>query len=214
MRKSIFFGIAFFGLLLGTSNKASAQVEEGTFLIDPYVGAPTWNFWWGNTDLEGFFGSDYTDYRTVGSPVSFGGRLEYMVADNFGIGLDGHYAPAGFQLSADNPDDTLIGVFQTARYEANRLRIMLRVQYHFVQTENLDVYLGVGAGYRRVTRTLYWDGAEDPNSNFSLLSGSAQPVAVRVGIGVRYHFIPNLGVHIELGAPGGGVIQGGISVKI
>jgi len=59
----------------GISSTASAQVEQGSFMIDPYVGFPTANAWWGQTiSLDGF-----DNYSTAGSPVSFGGRAASII---------------------------------------------------------------------------------------------------------------------------------------
>ncbi|MEX1000861.1 MAG: outer membrane beta-barrel protein [Crocinitomicaceae bacterium] len=195
-------------LFLGGTNTANAQVEQGSIIIDPYVGAPTWNVWWSSvtdTNIDG--------YKTAGSPVSFGGRFEYMVADNFGIGLDANYAPAGFQYNEDNPHDTINDI-QEFKFLSTRFRIMLRLNYHFVQTENLDAYVGFGAGYRQVTRRVFYDGVDyTEESGFGLLNGSSMPVAVRLAIGARYYFHPNIGLNVEMGTSGGGLIQGGVSVK-
>jgi opacity protein-like surface antigen len=210
MKRGIFAAIAAFGILFGSQSQAVAQVEQGSILIDPYVGAPTWNIWW-----KSVIDVTQTGYKTLGSPVSFGGRFEYMVADNFGVGLDGNYAISGFSYEASNPDDTTGLGLQTLDYKANRFRIMVRLNYHFVQTEALDVYFGVGVGYRNIKRTIAYDGVDwTDNSSFSLLTSTVSfPLAFRLALGMRYYFIPNLGVHLELGSSGGGAIQGGIAVK-
>ena len=214
MKKVIFTALAALTMILGTQSNASAQVEQGNFIIDPYVGAPTINIWWKNlVDLSG------TSATTIGPPIGFGGRMSYLVSDNFGIGLDFNYVKSGYQYSdicySCGDYDTLTGTYpdveQTYRFESNVMRIMVRMDYHFVQTENLDVYLGVAAGYKYAKRTGYLDGQVDASVGWS---GALIPVATRAAIGMRYYFIPNLGLHLELGVGGGQVIQGGVSVKI
>lgn len=206
MKRTLIAAVAAFGILFG-ANTATAQVEEGNFLIDPYVGAPTFNIWWKSVE-------DVTDadFSTVGPPISFGGRFEYMVADNFGLGVDGNYAITGFQDTRVNFDDTL-STEQNFKYTANRLRIMLRLNYHFVQTENLDVYAGFGAGYRNVKRTVYWNDSEDPESTYAI-TGFNIPVAFRIALGGRYYFNDFIGLNFELGAWGGSIIQGGLAIKV
>jgi opacity protein-like surface antigen len=207
MKKRIFTAMAVLGLLFGTSSSASAQVEEGSIMIDPYVGFPTHNMWWSQiVDLDGT-----TNYSTAGSPVSFGGRIEYMVADNFGLGIDGNYAISGFQYNEDRIDSLGVITNGEYKYTATRLRIMLRLNYHFVQTENLDVYAGFGAGYKRTTRKATWNGSDDGEASFS---GSLLPIATRIALGGRYYFHPNIGLSWELGAGGGGILQAGLAVKI
>ncbi|MCB9222870.1 MAG: outer membrane beta-barrel protein [Crocinitomicaceae bacterium] len=205
MKRTILKAFAALALLVGSMGTANAQVEQGSFMIDPYVGFPTANIWWSQTfDLNNVDG-----YSTAGSPVSFGGRLEYMVADNFGLGLDGNYAIAGFKYNEDRYDTTGTLVTGEYKYTSKKLRIMFRANYHFVQTENLDVYVGFGAGYKYVKRTATWNGGNDDAS----ITGSLLPIATRIAIGGRYYFHPNIGINWELGAGGGGVLQAGLAVK-
>ena len=98
---------------------------------------------------------------------------------------------------------------ETIGYDAKKLRIMLRLNYHFVQTENVDVYFGVGAGYKSAKRTFYTNGTVDAGASIPSLI----PVAFRVALGGRYYFHPNIGINFEIGAGGGGIIQGGLAIK-
>ena len=190
---------------VGMSNSAKAQVEQGSILIDPYVGAPTGNAFWGTLSSE-------TGFETVGPPISFGGRFEYMVADNFGLGIDANYAISGYRyIDEDYYYDSNTGTYSDAeyKYRADKLRIMLRLNYHFVQTDNLDIYAGFGGGYKNTKRRVYIAGSEDADAS---LDGII-PVAVRIAIGGRYYFHPNIGLNFELGAGGGGIVQAGLAVK-
>lgn len=202
MKRVIFAAVAACGILLGTSYKATAQVEQGSFMIDPYVGFPTANVGW--SILNNISGENFA---TVGPPVSFGMRFEYMVADNFGIGLDGNYVKAGYSFT--EPDWYAIDSSATYTFSTQRIRAMLRLSYHFVQTENLDVYLGFGAGYKHVIRTADYDGEADLN-----FTGALIPVAFRVALGGRYYFHPNIGMNFEIGLGGGGILQAGLAIKI
>lgn len=216
MKKSIYSALAVFTMLFGAQFTTSAQVEEGSFLIDPYIGAPTINIWWENVvDLTGS-----ENIRTIGGPLGYGGRMSYMVADNFGIGLDVNFVKSGYEYEnicegCGSQYDTVTmsynDIVSTYRFESNVLRVMLRMDYHFVQTENLDVYFGAAAGYKYAKRVGYIDGQEDASVG---ITGAFIPVAIRAAIGMRYYFIPNLGLHLELGGGGGQIIEGGISVKI
>ena len=83
------------------------------------------------------------------------------------------------------------------------------MNYHFVATDNLDAYFGVGVGanIRRIgTKTDY------PNYDDNAVSGSLIPVSLRVALGTRYYFTENIGLNLELGL-GGPFISGGVSVK-
>lgn len=207
MKRTIIAALAAFGILTGASTQAVAQVEAGSFMIDPYVGVPTGNMWWQALANE-------TDFETVGAPISFGGRIEYMVADNFGMGIDANYVVTGYEYTCVGCGsyDTVSMSYAnyTTGFKAKKLRIMLRLNYHFVQTENLDVYLGVGAGYKNVNREFTIDGENDGSATIPTLI----PVAVRFALGGRFYFHPNIGLNFELGAGGGGIIQAGVAVKI
>jgi opacity protein-like surface antigen len=206
MKKKLVIAITAVGFLFG-SNSATAQVEQGSFLIDAYVGAPTGNVWFRTESTQ-------LDFTTVGSPVSFGGRLEYMVADNFGIGVDVNYATTGYNYTIEGGGayDTTSMTYNDAiqGYTAKKLRAMLRLNYHFVQTEALDVYVGFGAGYKSAKREFTID-SEVENG---LEIGTLIPVAVRLSLGGRYYFHPNIGVNFELGLGGGGILQAGLAIKI
>ncbi len=76
--------IAGFSIGLVTVN---AQLMRGNFIIDPYIGVPNW----ANSLLYGQYDGSNTqvsNYKTIGSALSYGGRLEYMIADKVGVGAD------------------------------------------------------------------------------------------------------------------------------
>lgn len=211
MKRIIFAAAAAFGILFGAQFSATAQVEQGSFIIDPYVGAPTGNMWWNNFENE-------DNFKTVGGPIGYGGRLEYMVADNFGVGLDVNYVKTGYEYTStclgcgayDSTSMTYADVTETIGYEAKKLRIMVRMNYHFVQTEALDVYAALGVGYANKDRTFYLDGEVDGDASIPTII----PIATRFALGMRYYFAPYIGVNFELGAGGGQIAQLGVSVKI
>ena len=80
-------------IIAGTTFSASAQspVMKGNILIDAGIGWPT-----GNVIFSDDGDGTWENYSRTGGPFAFGGRLEYMVADGFGIGLDGNYVTTGY----------------------------------------------------------------------------------------------------------------------
>ncbi|MFT4600391.1 MAG: hypothetical protein ACI857_000565 [Arenicella sp.] len=201
MKKKLVITLAAVGILFG-SNSATAQVEQGNFLIDAYVGGPTSNV----TSIY----TSYTDYKTVGPPISFGARFEYMAADNFGIGIDANYAITGSEYTADSSNLSIYANGTIVKREVNKLRIMVRGNFHFVQTENLDVYGGLGIGFKNKARTFSLNGVETPHI---WLIAKPLPIAFRAAFGLRYYFHPNIGISLEAGAGGGGLLQGGLALK-
>ncbi|MBU6343286.1 MAG: outer membrane beta-barrel protein, partial [Bacteroidetes bacterium] len=151
-------------------------------------------------------------------------RVEYMISDKTGIGADVNYEVSGYSFKFDDytydangnyltdiNGDPLITQY-TTKYAAKKLRAMFRLNYHFVQSEKVDMYSGFGAGYKSVNRSVETnpknDYFEDANA-----SGALIPVTLRVAIGAKIYFTQNIGAHVELGAFGGGLLQAGLSVK-
>lgn len=210
MKKSILSLLAALIVVLGCSKTTQAQVEKGTIIIDPYVGAPTMNMWWAMFyDIE-----TGNPVSVVGPPISFGGRFEYMLADNFGAKLDVNYRISGLRYNEErymsNSNSWQIGEY---RYTSNVLRVMIGFNYHFVQTEALDVYTGFSAGYKDKTRAASWNGISESPGDIELLFPEL-PIGLRFSIGGRYYFHPNVGVNFEFGILGGSPVQAGLAVKI
>lgn len=212
--KKIFTLIGAIALSISGVN-AQMPVQEGNVIIDPYIGFPQSNASRTQPDNS-------TNYKLNGGLLSFGGRAEYMVADNFGIGLDINYVKSGSNYNlADSSllysvnsgfNDSLVINSYNWDYTAKKTRMMVRLNYHFVQNDRVDAYVGFGAGYKMVSRK--WT-IEDPNGTSDGLEQekSLIPVALRIAIGTRIYFTQNIGAMIELGAGGGALLQFGLSAK-
>ena len=204
-----------FTFLMGMS--VNAQMMQGSFSIDPYVGVPNW----ANSLLYNQYNGDeenIQEYRAVGSMLSYGGRFEYMLSDKVGVGADVNYEVSGFAFKFEDqvyaPDGSGLGGLTTyeAQYTAKKLRAMLRLNYHFVQSEKVDMYSAFAGGYKNVNRT--WEtNPSHPEYQDANASGAIIPVTLRIAVGAKVYFTQNIGAHIELGAFGGGLLQAGLSVK-
>jgi hypothetical protein len=89
---------------------------------------------------------------------------------------------------------------------------MFRLNYHFVQEEKLDMYVGFAGGYKSVNRASETNPTTSSYTDANL-DGALIPVSLRVAIGAKMYFTQNIGAHVELGAFGGGLLQAGLSVK-
>ncbi len=196
--------------LLSSTLNAQSPVTTGNVIIDPYIGFPQSNA----TRSEP---TGAMNYKLNGGLLSYGGRVEYMVAENFGVGVDVNYVKSGNNYDYN---DTLYSV-NTGMYDslvsynydytAQKTRIIARLNYHFVQNDRVDAYVGFGAGYKFAKRV--WT-LEDPNASYDAnLDKALVPVAFRVAIGTRIYFTENIGAMLELGAGGGGILQFGLSAK-
>lgn len=211
--------------LVGGAAIAQSATRQGNVIIDPYVGFPNWANSILFNDAVNWVEDNESEFRnvsnekTVGGQLSYGGRVEYMLAEKFGAGLDFNYEASGIQFDysiADSVwnggtgeyDVTVHGPYNY-KYISKKLRVMARLNFHFVQNERVDAYFGVGAGYKNVSRevTSNEPGFVDDSS------GELIPVTLRLAVGTRIYFTENIGLNLELGAFGGALVQAGLSAK-
>ena len=89
-------------ICFGSALNAQIPVEQGNFIIDAYAGIPNWaNAILYNNVEPDENQSNVQDYKVNGSMLSYGGRFEYMVADNMGVGADVNYEVSGFNYDYD-----------------------------------------------------------------------------------------------------------------
>lgn len=187
----------------------SQAVEQGNVIVDPYYGFPNFGKNLSDQAAEGLSNVDVTGYGPTGL------RVEYLLGDRFGLGVDAIFN--GFGIVGTGTDTT--GFDQnnqpiTDSYEVkatmNRIRIQARFNYHFdISSPDLDVYMGVGAGTNNRTYKYFEDGVEQTDQS---ISGSLIPVSLRFAAGMRYYFTDNIGLNAEIGL-GGPVVSAGLSFK-
>jgi len=202
MKKKITILLSAIALCIGNNVTAQA-VSEGNIIIDPYYGYPNW----GATLASSASNLDEINVTGIGPA---GLRAEYMVADNFGIGIDFIYNSFNLKGTADslNTDGSVYKSYDVKTF-AQRYRLHLRMNYHFVSTDAVDAYVGFGIG----TNTRRFGVTTDyPNYEDASVTGAIIPVSARLALGMRYYFTDNIGLNVELGI-GGPVISGGVSIK-
>lgn len=201
---------------LSTVSMAQTQVSQGDVIVDPYIGVPNWanSILYDQVNLDN--SDNVTDYKVNGGMLSYGGRVEYMLSDDFGMGVDVNYEVSGFNYNNvvsvyDESTATYTDAKYNYDYKAKKLRAMIRLNYHFVQTDRADAYTAFAGGYKNVNRIAT---SNDPNYVNDELNGALVPVAFRLAVGARVYFTDNIGAHLELGAFGGALLQFGLSVKL
>jgi hypothetical protein len=156
----------------------------------------------GNVVLSGGYGlgnlsrailntyNDETNYSSKGRGPFFA-KFEYAISDHVGLGLN--YAHVGVDAKWD------INYGSNENYKANlkwrNSSVLARVNVHFMEHEQLDLYWGTGLGYRFGQFT-YKDN--DPSRD-DISFPSVIPVGFETTFGIRYFFIPNLGAYAEVG---------------
>jgi opacity protein-like surface antigen len=132
-------------------------------------------------------------------------RLEYFVSDLIGLGVDVNYK------SIELTDDYLSGTnTYTQTISSKQLRVMARLNFHFVRTEMVDFYAGTGVGYKSNS----WEFSDTNPNSIDTEFDALIPVAFRMSTGVRVFFTENIGANVELGLAGGSFATAGLTFKL
>ncbi|RYM30780.1 hypothetical protein ERX46_17010 [Brumimicrobium glaciale] len=190
-----------------TISTANAQaLEEGDIIIDAYYGFPNL---YKTVFRAAYAGSGQEINLEVGGIGPLGVRGEYMIADQFGVGLD-----IGFSNTKISYEEKSYAN-ESNNYEYNfdtrKIGVMATFNYHFVKnSDNFDAYVMAGAGYGN--RTFNYTSTE-PGYEIATFS-SPFPIAARIGVGMRYFFSENFGASLAMGFGQGGLLNAGISLKL
>jgi hypothetical protein len=198
MKKLLFV----FAMVAGTTFSASAQVQQGTILVDAYYGMP-------NLYKSAFqslvSAADATNVQSGGiGPL--GVRAEWLAAEKFGVGIDVCYSDAYVTEDAMGSD----GMMYSYELRSPKIGIMATMNYHFVSTETVDFYFIAGGGWKNRTLTSTTD---DPNYTTDSIDMSLLNIAARVGVGARIFFTENIGINLGVGFGQGSIFNGGVSMK-
>lgn len=164
-------------------------IKNGDFMIDASYGWPYFN---------ALFLTAATGYQRVRNTNHIGGRAEYMVSDNLGIGAEFTYADVSIRYQ-----DGLTGNYYNAGIL--KVRALARINYHFGTSKNFDPYVGGGIGYKHSRVYDQGSGADD---EFLL----PFPVSTRLALGARFFFDDTFGLNAEIGL-GGPLVAAGLTVK-
>jgi len=202
------FTIIFIALSFGIySNKANAQVEKGTIILEPFYGFSLSS---GTKALYEVDGANSTSYSQLGP---MGLRFEYMLSDLIGLGLDVNYKKSvissDYTSSYYDNNNYVTGNF-TDTYTVPKTWIMARMNFHFVKTESIDFYAGYGIGYKMGSYSFKSTYPNSTPANIKVLI----PIAFRMSTGFRYFFTDNIGASVELGFGGGSVATAGLTIKL
>jgi opacity protein-like surface antigen len=202
-----------FHLNAQTDNVESTNcVGKGKIIIDPYYGYPYLFGKYIQTVI-----AESGENIAVTNTNHLGIKAEYMITKMIGVGIDYTYAKViGKYSETYSVYDYSTGMYniQTNSYTASitKQRILAKINIHFATSKYIDPYAVGGIGYKNsVVRSDNPSDQSDVNElNTSILN--AFPISFRLGIGMRYYFIKNLGIAVEAGI-GGPIIQGGLSLK-
>lgn len=208
---SLFIIIAAQNSLQAQNDESTKCVKKGKFIFDAYYGYP---YLFGQY-IKQVINENTTENVQVTNLNHLGGKFEYMITDMIGLGID--YTYANVQAKYTETSSVYQNgqyVNQTNNYTASitKQRFLAKFNIHFATSKYLDPYATAGIGYKQ--SLVKSDNINDQDDvydlNHSILN--AFPVSFRLGAGLRYYFIENLGVCVEAGI-GGPIIQGGITGK-
>ncbi len=193
-------------ILFSSVSLFSQAVEQGTTLVDVYYG---WPNLWTNTAKTALTDANSVDVK-VGSMGPLGGRIEYMVSDKVGMGLDINYANTSVKWNEATVDGNGNNVTYNYDFSIPRFRALACFNLHFGASDKFDAYWKIGAGYSNLS----WNySTNDPDYGNDSFSFNYVPFALRTGIGGRFFFTENFGAIIELGVGGGPLMAFGLSAK-
>jgi len=176
-------------------------VSEGSFVMDAYYGFIT---------LAGVLveavGAGSGAKTLILGPIGL--RGEYMVSNVVGLGGDLQFNR--YSLSWTETIYGIFGVPYTYSYKINwtRIRAMARVAFHFAVSRAVDPYFAVSGGFRIESLS-----TETNDPGYDAGVAGVGP-AVRLALGTRFFFTPNIGAFAELGVFGGGLFHVGLSAKL
>ncbi|HEU4716415.1 MAG TPA: hypothetical protein VFU15_01200 [Bacteroidia bacterium] len=193
MKKSIFSAALLFAFVFaGLPKTMQAQKYQGQVVI----GA---NCAFSLVGLVMNTAFNVADRGIVGLSTSvtpgLSGTVDVGVTDRFSLGVSHFYQSANAHWSTytDNNGITHTGDFH---YRITRQNTALRALFHFGDNDDIDPYFGIRLGYS------YWSSSSniadvDQTFDLSKFKPHLWPQAL---FGVRYFFIPNLGVNAEIAA--------------
>lgn len=186
-------------------NTANAQaVTKGNVIIDAYYGFP--NLY--KTTFKAAYANSGSEKNVeIGGIGPVGGRVEYMLADKIGLGLDVGFSNVNINFTEWDSYDARDYEYD---YGTQKLGVMVTFNYHFLNVDKFDAYAMAGAGYGKRTFSF---SSTDPDYVDEKVEGLL-PVAMRIGAGMRYFFTDNIGANVAIGIGQGGILNAGLSFKL
>ena len=137
--------------------------------------------------------------------IQYGLSYERFIFDKIGIG--GEVNSGTTTISFMAPDSKGNDMYDY-KYVFTTVRAIFRATYHFIESEDFDVYAFGGAGYKFDEYKVSSSDKYEFQKNISKTSH----VALKAGIGGRFFFTNNFGFNIEA-AIGNPYISAGVSYK-
>jgi hypothetical protein len=195
-----------------SKNKESAlAVKKGNVIIDGFYGFPNLfkSLFKAVYNQSNKSGNSVDAYSIIGfGPV--GGNVQYMLEDKIGLLLEGNYLDFGVNWS-----DKVNTIPYNYGFKIKLIRAMVGGEYHFGANENLDAFAGAKIGLNIASGKFTTNDPDFLAANYAFGSyKSGIGFSSRLYAGIRYFPVKPIGLFLEGGIFGGGIIRGGVSIKI
>ncbi len=158
---------------------------------------------------------------TIDKRNTWYGKAEYAITPHLGLGLDLAYSGLDVNVSMDSVTSLNIPISGKLSYRT--WSALARVNYHILEENNFDFYLGLGIGYRANNLSVTSNDTKTDRWNFPVDLGFITkriPHTLRVPtiggdltLGMRYHILPPVAIYAELGLAKT-FLQVGVTVRI
>lgn len=128
------------------------------------------------------------------------GKFEYMIGNRVGLGINGAMLLSthtfGFNYSIDTMQYST-----NVKYSRRAMSALIRVNYHFLNSERSDLYAGIGFGFRQnFTKFTVNNNDETVISKLaSRVPTTILPIGMDFTLGYRFYATPQLGIFTEIG---------------
>ncbi len=193
MKKFLLKLLCFSTIIAGTTLSSNAQVvTEGSKHVYLGLGFPN------------FPGLIYSTYGPGGgsSVGPFCATFKYGIQDKLAVGATINYSSA-------STANVLNGSGSTYAYKFTLITLMGSASYHYLSSDNADLYSGLSFGW--AVATLTTEGNPDLNAIPPETVGGITYHLTPIGF--RYMFTDNIGAYTELGLGLNGLAQIGLSAK-
>ena len=136
-------------------------------------------------------------------------KFEHAISDKVGMGLNVAYATNKWEYRYD---DSSTGTAQqyTETTSRSTYSILVRMNFHFGESDKFDPYAGFGIGYRDAKWTV---ASTAPGGTSGTDLKTSVPFGFEMTVGARYYFAEHFGVYLETGLAKS-VVQAGLVVKL
>jgi hypothetical protein len=188
--------------------KPKKCIKKFKSLTDTYYGVP---------NLYGFIlAAEATNENSLSKSFSnigpTGAKYEFLITDNFGLGVDANYAYSSITWKEKHVDANNNPVTYSYKATSGALRSMLGFNFHYATKKRVDWYSAFKVGYFSRTFSYTSDAPNYIPPSPSLFWNWWHP-AFRLETGVRLFIAPFLAVNFNIGLGGGPLIAGGVSSK-